>query len=125
MKELKNNLLKELRKITYINLVIVILVSILNLLEVKTILYGNIFLMFIILFFLYSIKSGNVTNGEKSIKKLSIMVSALIIVNTIVIIAILPVIIGSIALVLCETIMIIYLLYTIYITLKLYKKFIK
>lgn len=92
MKELKNNLLKELRKITYINLVIVILVSILNLLEVKTILYGNIFLIFIILFFLYSIKSGNVTNGEKSIRKLSIMVSGLIIVNTIVIIVILPVI---------------------------------
>lgn len=125
MKELKDSLFKELRKIAYINLAIVILASILNLLEVKTILYGNIFLIFIILFFLYRIKSGNVTNGEKSIKKLSIMVSALIIVNTIVIIAILPVIIGSIALILCETIMIIYLLYTIYITLKLYKKFIK
>lgn len=56
MKELKDNLLKELRKIAYINLIIVILVSILNLLEVKTILYGNIFLIFIILFFYIALK---------------------------------------------------------------------
>lgn len=125
MKELKDNLFKELRKIVYINLIVVILVNILNLLKGRTLLFGNIFLIFIILFFLYSIKNGNVTNGEKSIRKLSIIINILVVVNILSIIAILPVIISSVTLVLCEIIVIICFIYTIYIMLKLYKKFIK
>lgn len=125
MKELKDNLFKELRKIVYANLIVVILVNILNLLKERTILFGNIFLIFIILFFLYSIKNGNVTNGEKSIRKLSIIINILVVVNILAIIAILPVIISSVTLVLCEIIVIICFIYTIYIMLKLYKKFIK